>query len=200
MTHVIIIAILSLTTVHEDTCSRLVHYRSSSKRKQQLKTKSSITPEKERKQYLQVGPIPLVFALKLGCSMETVILQLLQADSHDSLRTMDPVTQLPPFAIAAMSSSSSSSSITARTAVSVIVKNEDDQSQKTTSRGKHNDNGRSISSCSNSNNINEPGKLLSPSLSLSSSSVSSSNHCYYKVDDIYRLLLAHPQVLSEYHN
>jgi hypothetical protein len=179
------------------------------------------------------GPIPLVFAIHLGLSMEAVINKLLEADSHESLRTPDPLTQLPPFALVA-------------TKVCLSKEEEEEERQQlgpTTRNNRPSDsicrqkievttttstNARRrrelpandviamaigstinvLSSGDASNDFVAARYSPSPPAMITSSVAGSSNHnsslknndskSVYNLDDVYRLLLAHPQVLAQY--
>jgi hypothetical protein len=175
------------------------------------------------------GPIPLVFAIRKGLSMKNVINKLLEADSHESLRTIDLISQLPPFALVATKIYSSKKG----------EYQQDPSSDETIcsapKRGQHTDTattsrssreypndiivaaiGSTINALSSGDGSSEFVTMTSSLATFSSSVVLSSSEASsssinnrnpkvddvsvstYTLDDVYRLLLAHPQVLAQY--
>ena len=154
----------------------------------------------------------------MGLAMEGLIYKLLEADSHESLRTPDPLTQLPPFALVATR------------VPSCDQKHKRDQSHYQ-NRGKlRSSYAATASSGENSNDIitTAIGSTINALYSLDESNEGQSTKSHsstsfppesseisisrrgslrddnlmpvYKLDDIYRMLLAHPQVLAQYTN
>lgn len=195
-------------------------------------TSSSSTPN-QKAYYIREhkGPIPLVFAIRKGLSMANVINKLLEADSHESLRILDPISQLPPFALVATkvhhskkgeqqqdpSSDDTDSSVPnhgQRTATATMI------STTIRSRRDHPNDiiaaaiGSTINALSSGDGSSKYAissfATFSPSVMLSSSEASNSSSSNnrnpkvddstsaYTLDDVYRLLLAHPQVLAQY--
>ena len=167
------------------------------------------------------GPIPLIFAIRLGLPMDGIIDKLLEADSYESLRTLDPISRLPPFALLAMSVCPFVNQQQCTSTSSNLDKSSDSNRKITPSSRKEYANdivstaiGCTINALShgdgdtNFETLSLPTKHT-PSTSMSTSSICSAsigtnpkNSIFkgptYKLDDIYRLLLAHPQVLAQY--
>ncbi len=176
------------------------------------------------------GTIPLIFAIRSGLPMDGVINKLLEADSHETLRTLDPISKLPPFALIAIEPCRNELEEHQPRSDSWDAQQFSDLSRNegataailSTQSGKHHSNdiiaaaiGSTInilSSGGGNNDIEMPS--TSAMFSFSSSSISSSDDVCtnstrrsptennitwsaYKLDDIYRLLLAHPQVLAQ---
>ncbi len=167
------------------------------------------------------GPIPLVYAIRLGLPMNGVIDKLLEADSHESLRTVDPITRLPPFALVAMRVCPSENLPDQQYDTSSTVYNSFDS---TNAHGAslataspppsgRSDNSRdiiamaigstiNILSSGDGNGLFEEEKACTTSKSNPCSAERTPKHdctqCTYEVDDIYCLLREHPQVLSQY--
>jgi len=170
------------------------------------------------------GPIPLVFAIRKGLSMENVINKLLEADSHESLRTIDSISQLPPFALVATKVHSSKKGEHQQDPSNGSAPKRGQRTNTATtsrsSREHPNDIivaaiGSTINALSSGDGSSEFATMtssfatFSPSVVLSSSEASSSSinnrnpkvydsASAYTLDDVYRLLLAHPQVLAQY--
>jgi hypothetical protein len=143
-----------------------------------------------------VGPTPLSYALTKGLCMEFIINRLLEADSDSSLSTMDPSTQLYPFGLAALLCHCdceqhqqhqqpeeqillwSSSAAVAADCNNVEKKNDDDDE--------------------NHNNKNNSEWTSTTTTSIRSGTRNHHRTYYYKLDDIYRLLMSHPQILSHF--
>ena len=169
------------------------------------------------------GPIPLIFAIRLGLPMDGVINKLLEADSHESLRTLDPISQLPPFALVAMRVCSSNLDEQVPKKASFGVEKSHDSNREdgtiaammsTTTARTRNEHSTDIITAAIGSTINVlssgDGNSEFEMFSFSSSSISTNTRRsppkdnftgpqhVYKMDDIYRLLLAHPQVLAQY--
>ena len=153
--------------------------------------------------------------------MDTVVDQLLEADSYDSLRTVDPETQLPPFALVA-------TKVPRHSAVKgyLINCNQGSKPQTTTmpspssARAKRKESLQSdvdivtaaIESTLNALSSGDGDTLRSTRNPLPTTSstenrkaesrardtASAASEANYKLDDVYRLLLAHPQVLAQH--
>ncbi len=167
------------------------------------------------------GPIPLIYAIRLGLPMNGVIDKLLEADSHESLRTIDPISRLPPFALVAMRVSPSTNDPNqdygdlSKVDKLLHSKNEHGGKIATESPPQNMRNDQSsdiitmaigstinILSSGDGNGLSETHCAFSTPTSQSWSAHSRPNHdsteYSYQLDDIYRLLLAHPQVLSQF--
>jgi len=179
---------------------------------------------KQERKGTGTGPIPLSRAIKLGLSMETVIHQLLEADSHDSLRTVDPATQLPPFALVAtrvprhsavtgylidcsrgcVPQTAATSPPTTTTTSMIATRKEPRPNDfdvvaaaiESTLHALSSGDSRSplllaTTAAGNLNGTQHTARnAAAPALAESTAP--------YKLDDVYRLLLWHPQVLAQY--
>jgi len=131
------------------------------------------------------GPTPLAFALKRGLPMDTVIEKLLEADSDVTLHSIDPSTQLYPFCLAALPSrrkeETNDDDHNVCSDDSLILEKQQGKIQTSLSKGNDTTSDASDKSSNNMAVCDE----VHPSSSV------------YQVDDIFRLLLAHPQVLAQ---
>ena len=117
------------------------------------------------------GPTPLAFALKRGLPVDGVIQKLLDADSDVTLHIVDPSTRLYPFCLAALSKNG----------------NDFDRHDLDANDTSNDD------SCDN-----QEVELSDVGTEDSNSDHSiNTEESLYELDVIYRLLLAHPQVLSQ---
>jgi len=171
--------------------------------------------------------IPLIFAIRSGLPMDGVINKLLEANSYESLRTIDPISRLPPFALIAMKPCHSEleakqqrddyfdiqqltgSNEGATTTILATKSGKDHSNDIITAAIGSTIN--ILSSGDGNNDVEMPS--TSAIFPFSSSTSSSSDICTkstkrspidkntscspYELDNIYHLLLAHPQVLAQ---
>ena len=136
------------------------------------------------------GPIPLIYALKLGLDMSNVIQKLLNSNTYISLHTIDPITKLYPFQLAAMSTLTISSSSIASSMTSMSSSSSSSSSPSSSSI---------IPSSIQASSIQALAALaVEENTVITDEIIPVLGQSQYKVDDIYKLLLAHPQVLAEY--
>ena len=177
-------------------------------------TYESTKLHREKPMHKFTGPIPLIFAIRLGLPMEGVIDKLLEADLHDSLRTIDPLSRLPPFALVA-TRVSPSDQCNVSSDLDLSSDSENEQRPKETSSDRSNNYNDIITAAIGSTiNILSSGDgnhMSQAHITMTMSDTNTSiNNTFkkrkkeegtwpmYKLDDVYRLLLAHPQVLSQY--
>jgi hypothetical protein len=136
------------------------------------------------------GPTPLAFALKRGLPMDGVIQKLLDADSDGTLHAVDPSTRLYPFCLAALSKSKSKG---------IRGRDSDDgkEANKDDANGINNVESLAVGTeCSNWDNKTASQHKINTENNNTNDS-HSTGESLYELDVIYRLLSAHPQVLSQ---
>lgn len=118
------------------------------------------------------GPTALAFALRRGLPMKSVIQRLLEADSDVTLSTMDPSTKLYPFGLVALH----------------CEHQQDGGLVECTVDDPHQDCATAIEDLSMS--------FFSGKKNHPDSKTRCGDHAYYELDDVYKVLTAHPQILS----
>ena len=123
--------------------------------------------------------------------MNNVIQKLLNSNTYISLHTIDPITKLYPFQLAAMSTLTISSSSIASSMTSMSSSSSSSSSSPSSSS--------IIPSSIQASSIQALAALaVEENTVITDEIIPVLGQSQYKVDDIYKLLLAHPQVLAEY--